>query len=57
MVATLVLELTHVTWDVMSEVEPSENVPVAVNCWVEFIVKSDGDAGSTSIEDNGITVI
>jgi hypothetical protein len=57
MVATLVLELTHVTWDVMSEVEPSENVPVAVNCWVEFIVKSTGDAGSTSIEDNGITVI
>jgi hypothetical protein len=42
----------------MSPVEPSEYVPVAVNCWVEPTIKLAGDAGVTAIEDNvGVLVV
>jgi len=36
----------------MSTVEPSEYVPVAVNCWVEPIAKLSGVAGVTAMDDN-----
>ena len=36
----------------MSDVAPSEYVPVAVNCRVEPAAKLAGEAGATSIEDN-----
>ena len=42
----------------MSPVEPSEYVPVAVNCWVEPTIKLAGEAGVTAIEDNvGVLVV
>jgi hypothetical protein len=49
-VATLVFEDDHVTWEVMFCVLPSEYVPVAVNCCVAptLIV---GLAGVTEIDD------
>ena len=33
-------------------VDPSEYVPVAVNCWVAPTSKLTGDDGITAIEDN-----
>jgi hypothetical protein len=52
MVAIGVESLVHVTSELMSAVEPSEYVPVAVNCWVEPTAKLAGEAGATAIEDN-----
>lgn len=59
-VATVVLELAQVTWEVMSAVEPSEYVPIASNCWSELIARLDGGFGVTSMENNvtsGIVVV
>ncbi len=33
-VATAVLDEPHITWVLISRLVPSENAPVAVNCWV-----------------------
>ena len=54
-VATLVSELVQVTEVVISGVEPSEYVPVAVNCWVlpRAIV---GLSGVTTIESSTASV-
>lgn len=52
MAAMFVSELTHTTLDVMSLVEPSAYVPVAVNCIVNPTAKLFGVAGVTAIEDN-----
>ena len=49
--ATLVLLLAQVTCDVISAVEPSEYVPVAVNAWVEPI-GTVYNIGATAIEDS-----
>ena len=58
MVAIGVESLVHVTSELMSTVEPSEYVPVAVNCWVEPTIKLAGEAGATAIEDNvGVSVV
>lgn len=51
-VATLSGSISHFTLSVMSAVEPSEYVPIAVNCWVEPIGKLFGDSGDMAIEDN-----
>ena len=45
MVATLVSELAQFTFEVISAVEPSEYVPVAVNCCVKPVAKLSGRAG------------
>ena len=47
-----VVSMTQATRAVISPVEPSEYVPVAVNCAVAPTAKLGGEAGSTSIEDN-----
>ena len=53
MVAMAVLELAQLTCEVISAVDPSEYVPVAVNCWVEPIAKLAGVASSViAMEDN-----
>lgn len=49
MMAASALPLTHVTSLVISSVEPSEKVPVAVNCNVEPTGKSGAGDGVTSI--------
>jgi hypothetical protein len=49
MAAMFVSELTHTTLDVMSLVEPSAYVPVAVNCIVNPTAKLFGVAGVTAI--------
>ena len=49
MVAMFVSELTHTTLDVMSLVEPSAYVPVAVNCKVNPTAKLGSVAGVTAI--------
>ena len=42
----------------MSAVELSEYVAVAVNCWVEPMIKLAGEAGVTAMEDNeGLVVV
>lgn len=46
-------EVFHVTFDVISAVEPSEYFPVAVNWSVEFTTNFE-EAGVTAIEDNVI---
>ena len=51
-VATVVSELTQVTREEMSEVEPSEYVPVAVNCCMAPMCKLFGSDGSTEMDDN-----
>ena len=51
MVAILVSELAHFTLEVISALEPSEYVPVAVNCKVNPVAKFFGVAGVTSMED------
>ena len=56
MVAAAELELVHVIWELMSFVDPSEQFPVAVNCWVEPIVKLGGGFGAIVMEDN-VTVV
>ena len=45
------VSMTHATWAVISPVEPSAYVPVAVNCRVAPIAKLTGEAGSILIED------
>ena len=50
--ALLESELVHVTSSVMSSVEPSEYVAVALNCWVKPAFKLGGDDGVTAMEDN-----
>jgi hypothetical protein len=49
-VATVVLDEDQVTWVVISRVDESEYVPVAVNCWVVPTALL-GLAGVTAIED------
>jgi hypothetical protein len=57
-VAIGVESLVHVTSELMSAIEPSEYVPVALNCWVEPTAKLAGEAGATAIEDNvGVFVV
>src|SRR5277367_3847196 len=51
MVAMVLVPDDHVTLDVRFCVEPSLNVPVAVNCWVAPLV-IDGFAGVTAIDCN-----
>jgi hypothetical protein len=52
MVAVSVLELVQVTRDVMSAVDPSVYVPVAVNCCREPICKLFGSDGLKAMDDN-----
>jgi hypothetical protein len=52
MIATLILELDHIAWEVMSTNELSELVPIATNCWVLPTGKLAGVAGIITIEDN-----
>ena len=47
-----VVSMTQATRAVISPVEPSEYVPVAVNCWVAPIAKLAGEADSTSKATN-----
>jgi hypothetical protein len=49
-VAVAVLDELQVTWVVIVELEPSEYVPVAVNCWVAPTIML-AVAGATVIED------
>jgi len=56
MVATVVSELAQVTWEVISAVELSVYVPIALNCRVEPTVKLVREAGVIVMEDNDITV-
>ena len=49
-VAVVVLDELQVTWVVIGELEPSEYVPVAVNCWVAPTIML-AVAGATVIED------
>ena len=60
MVATLVSELDQLTCGVISAVDPSEYVPVAVNCCVEPAARLSGRAGVMVMEERvgaGITVM
>jgi hypothetical protein len=41
----------------MSAVEPSEYVPVAVNCWVAPGIKLVGDDGVTAMEVKVVVVV
>jgi hypothetical protein len=52
MMATLILELDQIAWEVMSTNELSELVPIATNCWVLPTAKLSGVAGIITIEDN-----
>ena len=52
MVAISVSELAQVTRDVMSAVDPSEYVPVAVNCCREPMCKLFGSDGLKAMDDN-----
>jgi hypothetical protein len=51
-VALLISELLRVTWEVMSELEPFEYVPVAVNCWVEPTSRFPEVASFIAIEES-----
>ena len=55
MVATVVFVDVHVAESVMSDVELSENVPVAVN-WRAEPIPAFGDAGVTAMETSVFTV-
>jgi hypothetical protein len=55
-VAVVEVSLAHVTRELRSAVEPSEYVPVAVNCCVEPTIRLAGVEGVTAMEDNVITV-
>ena len=48
--------LTHVTWEVMSTVEPSANVPVAVKSWSDPTFRLAGLPGVISIDVKALTV-
>ena len=48
-------ELVHVTREVTFLVEPSQYVPVAVNCWVEPTPNVSDGAGDTVMEDSDAT--
>jgi hypothetical protein len=52
MLAADVSELVQVTREVMSEVEPSAYVPVALNCCVDPWCKLSGCVGFTAMEAN-----
>src|SRR5262245_21917324 len=56
-VATAVLDDAQVTWLVTSRLEPSENVPMAANCWV-WPLATLGLAGVTAMDtkDEELTV-
>ena len=56
MVTVAGVSLIHVTSEVMSSIEPSVKIPVAVNCCVAPTAKFTGEAGVTEIEDKDITV-
>lgn len=49
-VAIAGLRLTQLTWEVISALVPSDNNPIAVNCWVLPAGKLAGDAGDTVME-------
>ena len=56
-VATLAGSLFQITTEVRSELEPSEYVPVAVNCWLDPVAnfaELSGVDGVTAIEDNAL---
>lgn len=55
-VAVAGVALTHVTWELTSAVEPSEYVPMAVNCCVEPTARFAGVAGVTVIVDRRAAV-
>ncbi len=48
-------ELVHVTTEVIFLVEPSQYVPVAVNCWVAPTPNVSDGAGDTVMEDSDAT--
>jgi len=54
-VAVDVLDEVQATWEVTSEVVPSENVAVAANCWVAPILML-GLAGVMAMEDRALKV-
>jgi hypothetical protein len=54
-VATVGTELSHVPVKVTSSVDPFEKVPVAVNCWVAFTVKLNGDDCLIAMDNNFTT--
>jgi len=54
-VAVDVLDEVQATWEVTSEVVPSENVAVAENCWVAPILML-GLAGVMDMEDRALKV-
>ena len=56
-VAMVASELVQVTWEVIVAVEPSEKVPVALNCCAEPTAKLAGYTGVTAIEDNEATTV
>lgn len=51
-VTTAVLDEPHITWVLISKLVPSENAPVAVNCWVipGGVLGIVGLAGLTDME-------
>ena len=55
-IATLLSELVQLAWEVMSTFDPSEYVPVAMNCCTEPTVKLVREIGVIEIEYNAITV-
>jgi hypothetical protein len=55
MAATVGTELDHVPVNVTSSSVPSEYVPVAVNCWVEFTVKLNVEVCLIAIDNNCTT--
>lgn len=56
MVATLVLLLVHCTMEVRSFVEESANVPVAMNCCVSCVCRTEGLEGERPIDDRVLAV-
>ena len=58
MVTVAGVSLIHVTSEVMSSIEPSVKIPVAVNCCVAPTAKFTGEAAinPAEIEDRDITV-
>ena len=56
-VAAAGVSLAQVTWELISAVEPSQLIPVTINCCVAPTASATGTAGATTIEDSDITVI
>ena len=57
MVAILVLELVQITWEVISDMEPSENIPTAIKGCDAPIFKLRGEtAGSITMVANTFTI-